>query len=150
VNVCEITAGAVTGDAGLEKRKSFLDSEPIQGVFQTYTGRRCKAWEYCRWAEDGLPGEIELSDRRSQIEDPFEAVKVQQVLGKEGFLRQLKDHWNQRVERPKNDGLKRNWSAFGAEPVLERVSEHFQSDLETLKKRDIRGNLAKRCAITLE
>jgi len=33
--------------------------------------------------------------------------------------------------------------------VLERVSEHFQSDLETLKKRGIRGNLARRCAITL-
>ena len=27
-----------------------------------------------------------------------------------------------------------------------RVSEHFQSDLETLKKR---GNLARRCAMTL-
>ncbi len=37
-----------------------------------------------------------------EIEDPFEAVKWQQVLGGEGFLRQLKDHWNQRVERPKN------------------------------------------------
>jgi hypothetical protein len=40
--------------AGLEKRKSFLESEPIQGVFQTYTGRRCKSWEYRRWVEEGL------------------------------------------------------------------------------------------------
>jgi hypothetical protein len=37
----------------------------------------------------------------AEIEDPFEAVKWQQVFGGEGFLRQLKDHWNQRVERPK-------------------------------------------------
>jgi hypothetical protein len=29
------------------------------------------------------------------------------------------------------------------------VSEHFQSDLETLKERGIRNNLARRCAITL-
>jgi hypothetical protein len=29
------------------------------------------------------------------------------------------------------------------------VSEHFQSDLETLKKRGIRANLATRCAFTL-
>jgi hypothetical protein len=64
-------------------------------------------------------------------------------------LRKLKDHWNQRAERPKNYGQKRNWSAVGAEQVLERVSEHFQSDLETLKERGIRNNLARRCAITL-
>jgi hypothetical protein len=60
-----------------------------------------------------------------EIEDPLEAVKWQQVLGGEGFLRQLKDRWNQRVERPKNYGQQRNWSAVGAEQVLERVSEHF-------------------------
>jgi hypothetical protein len=59
------------GYAGLEKRKSFLDSEPIQEVFQTYTGRRWKAWEYRRWMEEGLIGEME---------DPFEAVKWQQVV----------------------------------------------------------------------
>ena len=34
-------------------------------------------------------------------------------------------------------------------PIIERVSEHFQSDLETLRKRGTRGNLARRCAITL-
>ena len=36
------------GYAGLEKRKSFLDSEPIQGVFESYRGRCWKAWEYRR------------------------------------------------------------------------------------------------------
>jgi hypothetical protein len=120
--------------------KSFLDSEPIQGLFQSYTGRCWKAPAYRRWVEEGLIAEIE---------DPFQVVKWQQVLGGEGFLRKLKDHWNQRVERPKNYGQKRTRSAVGAERVLERVSEHFQSDLETLKKRGIRGNLARRCAITL-
>jgi DNA primase large subunit len=29
------------------------------------------------------------------------------------------------------------------------VSEHFQFDLETLKERGIRNNLAQRCAMTL-
>ena len=90
--------------------------------------------------EEGLIGEIE---------DPLEAVKWQQVLGGEGFLRKLKDQWNQRVERPKNYGQKKNWSAVGAEQILERVSEHFQSDLEKIKERGIRNNLARRCAITL-
>jgi hypothetical protein len=117
-----------------------LESEPIQDVFKTYTGRRWKAWEYRRWVEEGLIG---------KIEDPFEAVKWQQVLGGEGFLRKLKDQWNQRVERPKNYGQKKSWSAVGAEQILERVSKHFQSDLERLKQRSIRNNLARRCAITL-
>jgi hypothetical protein len=70
-------------------------------------------------------------------------------LGGDGFLHKLKDQWNQRVERPKNNGQKKNWSAVGAEQILERVSEHFQSDLERLKERSIRNNLARRCAITL-
>jgi hypothetical protein len=55
-----------------------------------------------------------------EIADPFEAVKWQQVLGGEGFLRKLKDQWNQRVERPKNCGQKKNWSTVGAEQILER------------------------------
>jgi hypothetical protein len=29
------------------------------------------------------------------------------------------------------------------------VSEHFQCDLETLKERGVRNNLARRCAMTL-
>ena len=41
------------GYAGLEKMKSFLDSEAIQEVFKTYTGRRWKAWEYRRWWKKG-------------------------------------------------------------------------------------------------
>jgi hypothetical protein len=84
-----------------------------------------------------------------EIKDPFEAVRWQQVLGGEGFLRKVKDQWNQRVERPKNYGQKKNWSAVGAEQILERVSEHFQTDLERLKERSIRNHLARRCAITL-
>jgi hypothetical protein len=96
------------GYAGLEKMKSFLDSEPMQGVFESYSGRCWKAREYRRWVEEGLIGEIE---------DPFAAVKWQQVLGGEGFLRKLKDHWNQRVERAKNYGQKRNWSTVGAQQV---------------------------------
>src|ERR1700693_2377862 len=83
------------------------------------------------------------------MEDPFEAVKWQQVLGGEGFLRQPKDRWIQRAERPKNYGQKRIWSAVGVEQVLEQVSEHFQCDFETLKERGIRNNLGRRCAITL-
>ena len=40
-------------------------------------------------------------------------------------------------------------SAVGAEQLLERVSEHFESDLDRLKDSSIRNNLARRSAITL-
>jgi hypothetical protein len=71
------------GYAGLEKMSSYLNSEPIQGVFQTYTGRYWKAWEYRRWVEEGL------------------------------------------------------------------IGEHFEFNLERLKERSSRNNLARRCATTL-
>jgi hypothetical protein len=56
---------------------------------------------------------------------------------------------DQKAEWTKNYGQKRNWSAFGAEQILERVSAHFQCDLETLKERGIRNHLALGCAVTL-
>jgi hypothetical protein len=40
-------------------------------------------------------------------------------------------------------------SALGAEQVLERVSQHFQCDLERLKERGIRNGLLRRRAVTL-
>jgi hypothetical protein len=39
VGLREYRWSSYRGYAGLEKRKSFLDSEPIQGVLQIYTGR---------------------------------------------------------------------------------------------------------------
>ncbi|MBV8177092.1 MAG: transposase [Verrucomicrobia bacterium] len=127
--------------AGLEKMKSFLDSEAVEEVFESFSGGRWKAWKYRRWVEEALV---------TGIEDPFQAVKGQQVLGEEKFYRKLRDHWNQRVDRPKNYGQKRNWSAsLGAEEILKRVSRHFKSNAERLKERARRGGLARRCAITL-
>jgi hypothetical protein len=62
--------------------------------------------------EEGLIGEIE---------DPFEAVKWQQVLGGEGFLRKLKDHWNQRVDLAKR-----------ARVVFERLKRQVSGSLHLL------------------
>ena len=127
--------------AGLEKMKSFLDTEAIKEVFESFSGVHWQAWKYRRWVEEALI---------SGIEDPFEAVKGQQVLGEEGFYRKLKDHWNQKVGRPKKYGQKRNRAvSLGAEEILKRVSEYFKSDTERLKERGTRGHPARRCAITL-
>ena len=129
------------GYAGLEKMESFLDSEAIQEAFESFSGRPWKGWKYRRWVEEALIGEID---------NPFEAVKWQQVLGGEGFVRKLKDYWNQGGERPKNYGQKKNWSAsLGAEEILEGVSQHFESNAEALKEPGKRNHLARRMAITL-
>src|SRR5690348_14733695 len=43
-----------------------------------------------------------------------------------------------------------SWSApVGAEEILERVGEHFESSAEALRERGTRNHLARRCAITL-
>jgi hypothetical protein len=80
----------------------FDCTQAIQGVFESFTGQGWKRWQYRRWVEEALVGEIE---------NPFEAVKWEQVLGEEGFLRQLKDNWNQREGWPENYAQKRKWSA---------------------------------------
>jgi hypothetical protein len=51
-----------------------LDSQPIQGVVESYRARCWKALEYRRWVEEGLIGEMA---------DPFEAVKWPQALAGE-------------------------------------------------------------------
>jgi hypothetical protein len=48
------------GYTGLEKMKSFLDGEPIQGVFQSYSGRCWKAWEIVAGWKGGQVGTANL------------------------------------------------------------------------------------------
>ena len=127
--------------AGLEKLKSFLDNEAIERVFESFSGQDWKASKYRRWVEQALVKEIR---------NPFEAVEWQQVLGEEKFLHRVKDHWNERVGKPKDYSRKRDWSSsVGAREILEQVSHHFECNPEALKQRGIRDHLARRCAITL-
>ena len=127
--------------AGIEKMKSFLDTESIERVFESFSGGQWKTSKYRRWVEEALTGEVH---------NPFEAVKWQQVLGREGFLRKLKDHWSQRGIRPRSYGQKKSWSvSIGAGEILKRVSQYFRSNTEKLKERGASDQVARRCAITL-
>jgi hypothetical protein len=84
-----------------------------------------------------------IVSRSAQSRRSIQVLRPDDWVGR-GFLRKVKDQWNQRAERPKNYGQKKNWSAVGAEQILERVSEHFESNLERLKERSSRNNLARR------
>jgi putative transposase len=129
------------GYAGLEKRKPFVDGEAIERVFETYSGQSWKSWRYRRWLEEALT---------DAIEDPFEAIQWQQVLGGEDFCRKLKDYWSQKAEPPKEYGWKRQWSApHGTAEILGLVSKHFKKDIERLKSGRERNDVAGQCAITL-
>jgi hypothetical protein len=44
--------------------KSFLNTEAIAGVFESFTGQCWKCWQYRRWVEEALVGEMENRSQR--------------------------------------------------------------------------------------
>jgi hypothetical protein len=66
-----------------------------------------------------------------------------------GFCANSKINGIKELSGPQNYGHKKNWSAAGVEQILERVSQHFESNRERLKERSSRVNLARRCAVRL-
>jgi hypothetical protein len=80
----------------MENHFHLVDDDARGQPFRNGCGRNWKAWEYRRWVEVGLIG---------KMEDPFAAVKWQQVGGGWIFAQtQIKDHRDQRVERHENYG----------------------------------------------
>ena len=70
-------------------------------------------------------------DRREEIfRDDRDRWKFLGYLaeGAERYRVKVYCYWNQRVERPKNYGQNKNWSAVGAEQILERVSHSKTAD----------------------
>jgi putative transposase len=69
------------GYAGLEKRFSFVEEELVLGELQA-SSRTSERLRYRRFVEEGLVGELE---------NPFEAVQWQAVLGSESFAQKIRD-----------------------------------------------------------
>ena len=84
-------------------------------------------------------------DRRKEISGMIEIDGTAAGIGRREILRKLKNQWNQRVERPRI--MNRRITGQRSEPSGSVTT--FRSDLERLKERGIRNNLARRCAITL-
>ena len=68
------------GYAGLEKSFPFVEEELVLGELQA--SRESERLRYRRFVEEGLVREIE---------NPFEAVQWQTVLGSEGFVQKMRD-----------------------------------------------------------
>jgi putative transposase len=129
------------GYAGLGKAKRFVNTQAIEDVFKSYTGQEWSPNQYRRWVEEGLVKELD---------DPFAAVKWQQVLGDEDFLQQIKDRWSQKPSKPEAYTQKRAWSAEqGAEGILQKVAKHFGIKTNGILDRGDRNNTARRCAMVL-
>src|SRR5262249_29161173 len=113
----------------------------IERVFKTCTGQEWKPFQYRRWVEEGLIKELD---------DPFEALKWQQVLGGEDFLQRIKDRWNQREKKPRVYSQKRAWSAeLDAKEILKTVGEYFGSKPAEILERGNRNSAARHCAMVL-
>ena len=129
------------GYAGLGNHKRFVKSGAIERVFKTYAGQELKPIQYRRWVEEGL---------LKELDDPFEAVKWQQVLGRENFLQQIKDRWNQREKKPRVYSRKRAWSAeLDAKEIIKTVGKYFGSKPAQILERGHRNSVARRCAMAL-
>jgi len=135
------TWSSYRGYAGLGKPKPFIDARAIEGVFKSFTGQEWNPIQYRRWVEEGLVKELD---------DPFEAVKWQQVLGDEDFLQQIKDRWSQKETKPRLYSQKRAWSAeLGAEELLKKVGKHFGVKPTDILDRGKRNNAARGIAMVL-
>jgi len=90
--------------------------------------------------EEGLIGEIE---------DPLESVKTQQVLVGKDFCANSKIIGIKESSGPRITDRRETGQLLEPSRSLSECVSTFQSDLETLKKRGLRNNLPRRCAITL-
>src|SRR2546429_10030139 len=93
--------------------------------------RRAERLRYRRFVEEGLVREVE---------NPFEAVRWQAVLGNESFLQKLRD----RVkgldkERREITSLRRIEPGIAPEKVLKRVAKRYKVETKRLLSCNERG-----------
>ena len=101
--------------------------------------RRAERLRYRRFVEEGLVREIE---------NPFEAVRWQAVLGSESFVQKLRDRikglYKQRREIT---SLRKAMPSIDPDKVLERIAKKYQVNRKRLVARGERGLHAKNVAM---
>jgi len=127
------------GYSGLAKPEPWMSQERVLGEMSgPHKGRRIR---YRRFVEEGLVREIE---------NPFEAVKWQAALGREGFLRKLSDRLKARKEQHREvPSLRKLQPRVEAQVIIECVAQAYRcAKAEVLKQRR-RGNEARAVAMVL-
>ena len=127
------------GYAGLGKPEAWVSQERVLGeIGGPHKERRV---HYRRFVEEGLLREID---------NPWEAVKWQSVLGRENFLQRLKDQIKARAAGDRELPALRELRLGGeVEPILECVAKAYGCTRAELLSRGKKGNEARAVAMTI-
>lgn len=129
------------GYAGLAKQKDFVAEELLLGEFGARrSSQECKI-RYRRFVEEGLLREIE---------NPFEQLRWQTVLGDESFVRRLSDKLKaQRHHRREVTGIRSALRATKPIELIKRVAKHYQIEFRKLLEQRAHGSQARNVAMWL-
>jgi putative transposase len=125
------------GYAGLAKPFGFVKEEL---VLESLSGAsRRQRLQYRRFVEEGLIREIE---------NPFEAVRWQAVLGNESFVQKLRDRVKGlQKERREMTSLRRFERALEPAQIVEKVAKKYRLEAQRLLEREGRGVEARNVAM---
>lgn len=127
------------GYAGLQKPLSFVVEEPV--LSELGGPARAERLRYRRFVEEGLLREIE---------NPWEAVQWQAVLGDESFVRTVQDRMKAlRKARPEVTALRRGDSTVDPKHVVKKVADEYGLSVERVRRRGGYGLEARNVAIWL-
>src|SRR5438105_12897053 len=125
------------GYAGLSRPFDFVEQRMVLDELRGPKG--AERLRYRRFVEQGLVREID---------NPFEAVQWQAVLGDESFVQKLRDRVKGlHQQRREITSLRRAMPSIDPERVLERVARKYQVDRKRLIARGERGLRAKNVAM---
>jgi hypothetical protein len=125
------------GYAGLRKSYPFVEEQMVLGELGGM--RRGGRLRYRRFVEEGLVREVE---------NPFEAVRWQAVLGNESFVQRLRDRLKAlHRHRREIPSLRRIRDGVKPEEVLRKVAKGFKVNSKRLLERGERGLEARNVAM---
>ena len=125
------------GYAGLSAAFDFVQESMVLGELRG--PRRAERLRYRRFVEEGLLREID---------NPFEAVQWQAVLGNESFVQKLRDRVKGlHKQRREITSLRKARPAVDPEIILQRVAKKYAVDRDRLVLRGDRGLHARNVAM---
>jgi putative transposase len=128
------------GYADLGKQNDFVSQELVLGELGG-SGLTQRKLRYRRFVEEGLLREIE---------NPFEAVQWQMVLGSESLLQKVKDKLRSKSNhRREVTGLRHSANTNEPRRVVARVASHYGTSVKRLLEESAYGSEARNVAIWL-
>jgi REP element-mobilizing transposase RayT len=131
------------GYAGLGKQNDFVSEELVLGELDGSSKIKIQQAKlrYRRFVEEGLLREIE---------NPFEAVQWQMVLGSESLLQKVKDKMRSKSDHQREvTGLRSAASRSEPKRVMARVAAHYGLPVNRLLREPVYGSEARNVAIWL-